>query len=1010
MTTPRSASALLLCLGIATIAAMIGIAFLRTTSRLAMSGPNEVMIALARDAALSGVAHATEQILADYNAPDLLVADNGGAQTVANAPTFLDGPYRAPFVSLLSPNTLLYTQDCKPIGADDAPEENSLLLPFVRKRGEGNNAHDGWHSQLGAMIYDGRGRYIEVGYHNSDRPAPTAASPEPVATIRFTDLNATVPALGHGLFLDTALRRVTGGTAVQQRKAARYRLRYALGIEDLQAHLLSNPHADMDWDWRNPDNGYRKPQPWLDAAAYAWQNMVACSIGPPNAAALRMGHVFRGRGSATNADRLWTTGNSRFGYPATFPMMFRSDVVPGVTIVPPSVTAVTETPGQYGRMFWGNFAFNGDFHYDTGAKNLGGRLFRHVPNPADPRWAAIAADPDGGAVLTPIRLRSSSGWRMPTYAHAYMGPQLSWFNQYFAVQGSLPWGNNDGPDSTPSIDKDWIAARSRYMTVPTPFGRSLEIATGATRTWYQGEVQSPWLVNALTAAPQTISQMLLGYLYPVVKQYHYNREYYYDKTAENVINNPDGTQTIYDVFTLSTVTSPNPKVISKLTSGPGPLDLLNDQLGSGFADFPAPSSMFGARTIKPDYYQDVPEPRPLEQRYPGPLCRGDSALANQGSDDLGKESDTDALGSGRCTHTGLPFIIYGTSDQTRYDLSGTVNPWKKRMIVTKVDPLVANMRHSYLWDLAYGFTQALAYMRATWVQYPNVRFDPRSGFVVAALRDPTGLASSVEGLDRLLLRQLGENFLAPGTACPDLPILQTTSANINGSSTNLTGMRFQISTTPVSHTIRSLIASDLIRTPTVTSAARGKVMERMLNDFRLSFLGASPQYNADFRPLDFDGDGNVHCSCYPINAAATPEEVTYKTARWKTAETQAHPTLGALPGRGPALAALPVPSPAISTIDPNFGTNPWFCATGTFFVGKSRYYRILCRGEVYDNFLNKPVAAQTLETVLAVDPEGPSDAERATLPAANRPAKNNQVLFQRWHYNDSVSELPRQLR
>lgn len=989
MNTLRSGSALLLSLGLAAIAAMVGFAFLRSTSRLVMSGPSEVLVGLARDAALSGVAHAGEQILLDYNAVSLPVATCGGAATVSAAPTFLDGPYRAPFVSFDKPNRLRSTQDGRPLVGDDVPEENHLLLPFIRKS---KDSVTSWHATLGMMVYDGRGRYIEVGYANVSRPSPAVATPVPVAPLRFTDSAAAAPERSDGIFLDASLRRLTSGTAEQQRQMARYRLRYALGVEDLQGHLLSNPIADMDWDWQTPGNAYRQPPQWLDAAAYAWQNMTACSFnGSMATTALRMGHVFRGRGSATNGDRQWQPGDPRFGYPATFPMMFRS-------------ARETEPNDNYGRMHWAFFTYRGDDAVGvTGNPNRGGIIYRHV-NTRDPRWAAIDPDADGGRILTPIgtRVSANEALRLPTYSHALMGPQLSWFSHYFSVQGLLQWGgtgNWSHLDGTDTSLRHWAYQRSRFLTVPSPFGRAVQAAAPAT-AWYHGKVQTPWLVNALTAAPQTVSQMLLGYLYPEVKQYHYNREYYYDKTGENTVTNADGTHTTYDVYTFSTAVAPNPAVVDIDKSGPGPLDLLNDQLGSGFADFPAPSTMLGAQRIKPDYYQDPPDPRPVAQRYPGPLCRGDSAVAGQGSDDLGKAIDTDAQGSGLCTHTGVPLIIYGTGDDDRYDLNGTVAPWRKRYIVTKVDPSVASMRHSYMWDLAYGFTQAIAFMRATWVQYPNVVFDPRSGFAPATIRDCTSYASA-EALDRLLLRQLGENFADPGTRCPEMPILQTYSADVYPNFSITKSIRFQVAAQPVSHTIRSLVAGDLISTPAgVASAERGKVMERMLNDFRLSFLGASPQYGDDFRPLDFDGDGHVHCSAYEVNPAATADELTYKTARWKPSESQSHPALGALPGRGPALSALPVPVPAISDREAGFGSNPWFCATGCFFVGKSRYFRILCRGEVFDNQRNKPVAAQTLEAVLAVDPEAP------LRPAAGRVASDSQVLFQRWHYNDSVSEFP----
>jgi len=84
--------------------------------------------------------------------------------------------------------------------------------------------------------------------------------------------------------------------------------------------------------------------------------------------------------------------------------------------------------------------------------------------------------------------------------------------------------------------------------------------------------------------------------------------------------------------------------------------------------------------------------------------------------------------------------------------------------------------------------------------------------------------------------------------------------------------------------------------------------------------------------------------------------------------------------------------------------NPYFTVCGNFFIGKSHFYRVNIRGEVYDNLLRKPIAQQNLESVLAVDPEAP------LAPAANRVSAEQRVLFQRWHHNPNVSELPRQVK
>ena len=91
----RSGSAILLCLALAAIAVMIGFAFLRVISRQDVSGTSEMLDGLARDAARSGLAHATEQIMADYNGTSLkLAVGSAGAvptsTMISPVPTHLD--------------------------------------------------------------------------------------------------------------------------------------------------------------------------------------------------------------------------------------------------------------------------------------------------------------------------------------------------------------------------------------------------------------------------------------------------------------------------------------------------------------------------------------------------------------------------------------------------------------------------------------------------------------------------------------------------------------------------------------------------------------------------------------------------------------------------------------------------------------------------------------------------------------------------------------------------------
>jgi hypothetical protein len=310
---------------------------------------------------------------------------------------------------------------------------------------------------------------------------------------------------------------------------------------------------------------------------------------------------------------------------------------------------------------------------------------------------------------------------------------------------------------------------------------------------------------------------------------------------------------------------------------------------------------------------------------------------------------------------------------------------------------------SFWRDILAAMCQAISFTKAVWVEYPNSVFDPSTGFQFADASeyDPAAHAT-LKDLDRLFLRQLGINIDQPGAlpaespqpitliqqmaydpwkpgnpAPPIKPPLDTVTQN--------SLFYYTLRADRLPENIYSLAKGTKLDGTrpdgsTDPSSERAKCMERVLNDFRVSFLGSSPRYT-DFRPLDFDGDGKVMCSVYDQSPAASATENNNKTNRYAS-------VVDATTGVGPAPARL-------------------FSASGNFFLGKSRFYRILTRGELYDNLLEKPVSQRLLETVVVVDPEGPL---QTPFQASNVKLKGTRILYQSWIYDDSTSELPRQLR
>lgn len=171
--------------------------------------------------------------------------------------------------------------------------------------------------------------------------------------------------------------------------------------------------------------------------------------------------------------------------------------------------------------------------------------------------------------------------------------------------------------------------------------------------------------------------------------------------------------------------------------------------------------------------------------------------------------------------------------------------------------------------------------------------------------------------------------------------------------------------------------------PTPVARARAKLMERVLNDWRMSFLGSAKAYADDFRPKDFDGDGKAFCSGY-LGAQGTDADTGLTC--WQQVDPA---TAGDGPGNG-AKAGDP-------------GINPdrrltIFSITGCLAFTRSHHYKIVVRGELYDNVIGRPVAEKYIETALLVDPD--NNIVRGSNPAVLPTGlQDSTVIMQRPVHN-----------
>jgi hypothetical protein len=159
-------------------------------------------------------------------------------------------------------------------------------------------------------------------------------------------------------------------------------------------------------------------------------------------------------------------------------------------------------------------------------------------------------------------------------------------------------------------------------------------------------------------------------------------------------------------------------------------------------------------------------------------------------------------------------------------------------------------------------------------------------------------------------------------------------------------------------------------TPTRLARARAKLMERVLNDWRMSFLGAAESYADAFRPKDFDGDGLVFCSGLP-NAAVADADCGLTC--YAAADSN-----GNGPGRSGGLSI--------------------FSMTGCLTIDRSHQIKIQVRGELYDNFTSRAVSEQYLESALLIDPDSSvvRSSGSGVLPTG---MEDSQLIFQRPIHN-----------
>ena len=963
----RRGSILLFCLAIVATLSVLAYGFVRVVQLHQETNAHAVQILLAREAARMGVAHGIEQIMRDYITEPFTRMD--GPARVGFLPH--DMPYLTNPLNLVASTYVWNAGLSRYVGSDlDDVSGSRLLFPplFSEWRtgayaGAGvtfNWAYDGsrLQSQGGLSASDGRGNYIEPNWSNRLAGPIVAVPPK----IRFGQSSATTPERNTAIFYDEHWQRVAGDSRVA-RDTARYRLRYTVSVTDLDGEILVNPDPQLS---ALPERVLANdPDPRLDyrrltSADPRTYPAAAARIVRAQHAVVPMIQALGYHGDSAPIGNTGATGGVKAehvfigrGFTSNFD---QADQATG-----------DDTPRFFPLMF-------------RKSSTLPSNFFRYFLNnqdatgvPASPPWedpaprlftmGGVAAVAAGGQTI-PLPVFPAF-----TLRRALMGPQYSFYNFDAAL-----YSNNWREDWNNAFARD---GEVKSLGCLTPFGRGLtRDAAHATR--YSGASDTPWAVNVLTAPVQVVSGMVYGYM-------------------------PPGTIAAFAATTGS--------YAPVWLESRNPRDLFVAEISPIF-----PYSAPQGEGVDPNYR--IEHVRPGDTGYRSPGSRYPGEMGYNGLDS-GSAPAHDTLGYYlRASMGGTPGIPKPTAaiigkvaqvsgdgaDLGGYDpyaaipfmkavFSGNSPPTPSRTYRAGVPSGLTNgcfttIHPDSVWRaIAQAMAAAVAVARGQLMSVPSAAADPATLFDGGPWSDVR--VQSIDDLDRLFLANLGINIADPGNPTPPAAgapqSLKAWYGKINASA-NASGVKVDfVSFAPGWNvaSLRGLPAFDegaplpVADHPHAPYLAKERtaVIELIINDFRLSFFGSNPAY-ADFQALDLNGDGMVTCSGLGVNPAATARERALGID---------HAAVG---------TGLTVPVANV------------FSHTGCFTVTKSHFWRIMTRGEVWDNFFKTVVSEAALDTVVCIDPM--DLAQEVGGPATRNPAAGQfatHVMYQKWVFDFNRSSL-----
>ncbi len=844
------------------------------------------------------------------------------------------------------------------VNGNDVQWESRLLDLYMDRhpRGSGYRERDN-AIRYGYLLHSGNARWYEPGVLTTDPlaqplsfhlPHPCPSQPASLDPARRAGENWS-PDINAPLWYDASF------VATEDPAQRRYRLRYAVAVEDLGGHLLAAAPGSYD--------------PAARSAA-ATPPTVPADADQTRAAEVDPVLSRRYAGAINNLAR-HTHPSSVGNYGELLDLAFSGLGTPMVS--PPGSDSGTGLSGGRSRRLLGGVGPAGDLQ----------------------RWQDYinATDP-GEADRRPNARRSDSG----VFDYFALGPMPSFHRmhlQQMTTDGNICW----------------------LQLLFTPFGRIPEPAA-TPMAWNQGYVDCPWRINLPTAAPRALAQMVTAYMPAefLARAYLKKKKSNWTGSTWDDAGCPDEDAPVGNPWMLE---AHHVRLFSAMAgeayfADRGGIHPGAPYPGSDLASMPGWASDLGMRVLshnEPDtvitmWDKTCPICDPNGDDIQNPAERpGGSPCNHPGSGPGGWEPHSWLDRNGNAFWDSTRYLDDAGISQVGSDATYTI-PLKNALSETVLKQvqnaaitdgayieLVNQTSYfvTYWQDLHASMMNALALAHWAWCdklvgatsltpgsgvpRWPSsstARYIPAGYFPVAdapnfsvdgfardrdvdgdGVPDVPSTFDTVREVDAQFLRNLGESPLEYATGSrPTVPV--DGIRVLKGTSEKPPAIEL-VDMTPLA-TVQSATIKT-IRLGGQTDEAG--LMELVVNDMRMSFFGASPSY-PDFRPLDLDDDGIVRCSCY---------------------------SGGNVPAASVAGAAM-----------------KRFSLTGYIDFQKSRFYRIFVRGEVFDEVRGVAIAQDNLETVYVVDPDGDVVDRNfvystPAVRAAGTGMSDSHVLFQRWLRN-----------